>query len=109
MQLMFTVYDVKAQVYTPPFFVPTKGIAIRAFEDCVNSEDHQFAKHPQDYTLFELGSFRAEDGFLDYHAPKSVGNGLEFLRPDELKQLGALQNGAAKPTISDNQNSGDSA
>jgi hypothetical protein len=78
---MFTVFDSKAETYMPPFFVPSKGLAIRAFEDCVNSEDHHFGKHPSDYTLFELGSFDTDTGLFKTPDRNPVGNGVEFINP----------------------------
>ena len=80
-QLIFTVYDQKAVTFMPPFFVPSKGLAIRAFEDCINSEDHHFGKHPADYTLFSLGSFDTDLGEFVLTDRISVGNGVEFLNP----------------------------
>ncbi len=81
MQLIYTVHDVKAETFMPPFFVPSKGLAIRAFEDCVNSKDHHFGKHPADYTLFHLGSFDTDTGEFDLIDKQSVGNGVEFVNP----------------------------
>ena len=79
--LLFTVYDAKAEIYLPPFFVPTVGIATRAFSDAINSDTHQFGKHPHDYTLFRLGSFDDHDASISDQTPKSLGNGVEFLTP----------------------------
>ena len=78
-QLCFTVYDSKAETFMPPFFVPSKGLAIRAFEDCVNSADHHFGKHPADYTLFSLGTFDMDVGHFNFTEKQSVGNGVEFI------------------------------
>lgn len=100
-QLLFTVYDSKAEIFLPPFFVPTIGIASRAFEDSINSDDHQFGKHPQDYTLFFLGSYSQDNAEFDLCDKKSYGNGVEFLRPDELKPTGVPPNGQNQPTIPD--------
>lgn len=80
-QKLYTVYDEKAQAYLPPFFVPTDGLATRAFKDCVNSADHQFGKHPSDYTLFFLGEFTDHDGQFALTDRKSMGNGVEYLEP----------------------------
>lgn len=77
----YTVHDVKAETFLPPFFVPSKGLAIRAFEDCINSKDHHFGKHPADYTLFEIGSFDTDTGEFSPDIMKSIGNGVEFLNP----------------------------
>ena len=80
-QLIFTVYDTKAETYMPPFFVPSKGLAIRAFEDCINSQDHHFGKHPADYTLFSLGHFDTDHGEFILTDRISIGNGVEFINP----------------------------
>ena len=81
-QKLFTVYDEKAGVFLPPFFVPTKGVAIRAFTDCINSKDHQFGKHPHDYTLFYLGEWFDTDASFSIMDKKSIGNGVEFINPE---------------------------
>ena len=80
-QLAYTVYDQKAETFMPPFFVPSKGLAIRAFEDCINSPDHHFGKHPADYTLFFLGGFDTDTGEFSGIEKSSVGNGVEFINP----------------------------
>lgn len=80
-QLMFTIRDTKADAYLPPFFLPKKEMAARVFDQCVNSEDHQFGKWPADYTLFHIGTFNDETGICITYAPESLGNGLEYLRP----------------------------
>ncbi len=65
---VFCVYDSAADAYLPPFFLPEQGQAIRVFGDCVNSADHQFGKHPGDYTLFFLGSFDDRSAGFDIEA-----------------------------------------
>lgn len=80
---VFSIYDSKAEAYLPPFILPKQAQAKRAFADCVNSESHQFGANPADYTLFELGTFNDEDGqHLLHRANISLGNGLEYLEPD---------------------------
>nr|UXQ88036.1 MAG: nonstructural protein [Microvirus sp.] len=79
---MFTVFDQKAETFMPPFFVPAKGLAIRAFEDCINSDSHHFGQHPADYTLFYLGEFNTDVGHFELLDTKqSIGNGVEFVNP----------------------------
>lgn len=89
MQKLYTVYDEKAEAFLPPFFVPAHGIALRAFQDCVNSKDHQFGKHPADYTLFYLGDWDDITCEFDIGSRKSLGNGVEFKKlnlPANLKE-----------------------
>lgn len=76
---MFSVYDSKVGTYLRPFTMLTKGEATRAWSDLVNDEKTQFAKHPEDYTLFELGEWDDEKGIVINHpAPISLGTALEF-------------------------------
>lgn len=86
---IFSVYDVKAEIYHPPFYYNQVGQALRTFTDCINSNDHQFGAHPSDYSLFLLGSFDDGHGIFKSHAPKSLGNGVEFIaRTDSLNGQG---------------------
>lgn len=85
--LIFSVYDEKARAYLPPFYFNQVGQATRVFTDCVNSDEHQFGNHPHDYTLFQLGTYNDENAEIASHAPKSLGNGVEFISqpvPGEL-------------------------
>lgn len=98
LQKLYSVHDSKAETFMPPFSVPSKGLAIRAFEDCINSDDHHFGKHPADYTLFEVGSFDTDSGELTYTSKISIGNGVEFLSLAPKPPAGA-QNGTIQPPI----------
>lgn len=74
----FTVHDAKADGYLPPFMQPNEAMAIRMFNTMVNDPSHQFGQHPQDYTLFYLGTWEDENAKLSpAPAPVSLGNGLE--------------------------------
>lgn len=81
-QKMFSVYDEKAQAFLPPFFLHAEGMARRVFGDCVNSNDHQFGRHPQDYTLFLIGEFDDGTGTFTSSSKQSLGNGVEFIKPE---------------------------
>ena len=81
-QNMFTIYDSKAEAYLPPFFLPTDGMAQRTFAECINSDDHQFGRHPHDFTLFKLGTFDNDGAVIEYHK-QTLGNGVEFLNPEK--------------------------
>jgi len=80
--LIYSVYDSKAEAYMQPFFCQAAGQAIREFDNLVNSGDHPVAKHPEDYTLFEMGAWDDLTGEIVGETPKSKGNGLDFKRSD---------------------------
>lgn len=82
---VFCVFDGKALAYLPPFILPEVGMASRVFGDCVNSDDHQFGKHPEDYTLFLIGSYDDRTGmFGELDTRSVVANGVEMVRSDDF-------------------------
>lgn len=54
---MYSVFDSKAGAFLPPFFMHTDNVAKRTFYDCANDAAHMFSKHPEDYSLYDLGTF----------------------------------------------------
>lgn len=78
---VFTVFDIKTEIYQQPFFMPATGAAIRAFSDMVNDDPskNQFAAHPEDYILYEIGSYDDSTGnFIPLDLPKALGTGSDF-------------------------------
>lgn len=88
---MFSVYDSKAKAFLPPFFMPVDAVAKRTFSDCANDPRHAFCMHPEDYTLFALGTFDDNNAAVEIFA-QAVNLGLasnhkgEYIDP-ELAQL----------------------
>jgi len=72
---IYSVFDSKGESYTPPFFDNAEGRALRTFADCCNDEGHQFGKHPEDYTLFNLGTFCDSTGTITQDKITSVAIG----------------------------------
>lgn len=76
---VFTVYDCKAEAYLNPFYSDATGQAKRIFTDAVNDKQHPFGQHPEDYTLFELGSYDSKTAqFTNLDAPLNLGVGITF-------------------------------
>lgn len=71
--IICTVYDSKAEAYLRPFFAQSKGAAIRSLTDTVNSQDdgNMVAMHPEDYSLFVVGSWDENTGLLEKSDGKS--------------------------------------
>jgi len=102
--LLFTIYDEKADVFMPPFFVPAVGLATRAFSDCINSETHAFGKHPSDYTLFQIGEFDDSVAEITNCEKKSLGNGVEFVSKSHISAIQEFEHGSQRPPILSDQN-----
>lgn len=78
---IFTVFDTKIETYCVPFYMPHRGAAIRTFTEMVNDPSHTFGKHPEDYVLFELGSYDDQTARVEQlKAPSSLGVGVEFVK-----------------------------
>ena len=84
---MFVIYDSKADAYMQPWFLNTTPMAIRAFTDCIGDPKHNFGAHPEDYTLFSIGTYDNADAKIYSKAPVSLGNGIEFVQQTETPQL----------------------
>ncbi len=77
---VFGIYDIKAETYLTPFFESTTGQATRAFSDAINSPDHPFGRHPNDFTLRELGTFDSDSGLIESHKhPIHVAEATQFI------------------------------
>lgn len=78
---VYSIYDVAAKAYMQPFFMHNDGLALRAFQDNVNTkEENQISKHPEQFTLFCLGEYDDSKGqFQSLEAPKAMAVGTEVL------------------------------
>lgn len=69
MKYIYAVHDLAVDAYGMPFFLNSKGEAMRSFTDEVNSSNANsaIAKHPEDYVLFELGEYDEKSGTITPH------------------------------------------
>lgn len=76
----FSVFDSKSEVYGAPYFNQHPGVAVRVFTDLVNDPNTVIAKHPEDFTLFEVGSFDDSKGvMLPLGTPINLGVASVFI------------------------------
>lgn len=61
----YSLFDNKALVYSPPFFVNTDGAAIRMLSDIANDTNTQVGRHPGDFVLFQVGTFSDGNGSIE--------------------------------------------
>lgn len=69
---IFTVKDLAVGAFGRPMFMQSSGQALRSFSDEVNraADDNQMFKHPEDFSLFHLGSWDEETGVFDSIEPE---------------------------------------
>lgn len=77
---VFAVLDSKASCYGMPVFFSNDAQAIRAFGDVVSREKSTFGEHPEDYTMYRVGSFDDNSGALTGEVPVFVAKALDFVK-----------------------------
>lgn len=80
---IFSIRDSAVGAYLRPFYVPSKGAAIRGFTDEVNRKDSEMGAHPSDYELYEIGEFDEVGGALLGLAPVLIIRAKDVLIPQE--------------------------
>lgn len=76
---VFAVYDVKSASYGQPHFIASTGLALRTFgEVCLNPESPLF-KYPQDFALYEIGTWDPSSGVLTTMKAKHVASAAAII------------------------------
>lgn len=83
--VIVSVYDRAAQAFGRPVFVQAVGAAVRSFQDEINREapENEMNRHPDDFDLYEIGSFDDQTGELsvvDHQAAVALGKSLKTQR-----------------------------
>lgn len=81
---IFSIYDSAVEAYMPPFTQQSKGAAIRAFTDTVQDESTTLSRHPEDFTLFYIGSWdEATASITQDNTPFALVKGNEIVQPHQ--------------------------
>lgn len=88
---VLSIYDTASKLYGRPIFAPAVGLVLREFSDQVNDGKSQYAKHPEHFTLFQLGWFEDSDGVFEQLSPAQlIATGLSCVTEDP-RQLSLLK------------------
>lgn len=86
-QYVFSIFDSAVGAFMRPFFVPSRGAALRMFgdESIREAADNPIYAHPADYSLHLLGYFEDGDGTLEsIYPPERVCNASDFRASPEV-------------------------
>ena len=72
MRIIVSIFDNATKSYTPPVYSVAKGEAIRSFMDLLDDQNSQYAKHPEDFSLFYLGTFDESTGMFKTVNPEKL-------------------------------------
>lgn len=76
--IVVAIYDSALAAYMRPFFVPTCGMAIRAFQDEVAKAGSDMGAHRADYVLWELAVFDEETGKFENVTSRQLSRGADI-------------------------------
>lgn len=83
----FSVRDRATISFLDPFFVNHKGMAERMFADAVNDPATPLNKHPEDYDLYELGTFDDGTGLFEKCVPQQISAGKSVYKSKTVPHL----------------------
>jgi len=86
---VFAIYDSGISTWLPPLYARNKGEIMRWFSEAVNDSTSKLAKHPSDFTIFEIGTW--DDGNCKFDllkTPVSLGIAIEFVKPKSSDTAG---------------------
>lgn len=69
---IFVLKDDKSRTFGPPIVEQTRGMLIRSIQEGLQQGQAIWAKHPQDFTLFEIGEYDVRSGNIELYESKSA-------------------------------------
>lgn len=80
--IVLAIRDRAADCFGQPIFVANRGGAIRSFGDEINRkvENNQMNSHPEDFDLYELGTFDDQTGTFESQTPRQLAVGKDLVR-----------------------------
>lgn len=83
-----SIYDTKAEAWSTPLFFNSNAEAIRTFSDVVNNAETQYGRHPEDYILFNIGTFDEQTGEIVGGLQVSLEHGINLVTPQQPQLIG---------------------
>lgn len=83
---LYSIYDSKAEQFSPPQVYHNDMLALRAFEGIVNDDKMLIKKYPEDFTLYYVGNLDDSSGRYyvensdESRIPVVVGRAVEYVQ-----------------------------
>jgi len=78
-KFLYSVFDSKSRIFSTPFTSVNQFTALRDFSRASTDPTSDINKFPEDYTLYELGSFDDNSGVIAPHAQAlNLGLAVQF-------------------------------
>lgn len=83
---LYSIYDSKAEQFSPPQVYHNDMLALRGFESLVNDDKTLINSYPEDFSLYYVGNLGDSDGryYIDNsdesRVPVLVGRALDYVQ-----------------------------
>lgn len=83
---LYSIYDLKAEQFSPPQVYHNDMLALRAFEGIVNDDKMLIKKYPEDFSLYYVGNLGDSDGRYyiessdETRIPVLVGRAVDYVQ-----------------------------
>lgn len=83
---LYSIYDSKAEQFSPPQVYHNDMLALRAFEGLVNDDNTLINSYPEDFSLHYIGNIGDSDGryYIESHdesrVPALVGRAIDYVQ-----------------------------
>ena len=83
---LYSIYDSKAEQFSPPQVYHNDMLALRGFEAIVNDDKMLICKYPEDFSLYYVGNFGDTDGryYIEHYdesrVPVLVGHAVDYVQ-----------------------------
>lgn len=80
-QILYSIYDAVAQVYTSPAPFINEATAIRSFSNLISNDDSPYSINYRDYSLYRIGEWKDSAGTVtSFPAPEFVIHGRDLVQ-----------------------------
>lgn len=76
---MYSVYDSVAQFFEKPVTARAEGEILRSAKNIANDEKHPIGQNPQDYFLYEIGTYDDSNAIIEQSEPKRIACFNDFV------------------------------
>jgi len=88
---VFSIFDQAAGAYLRPYFSRSDDEGTRSFSKAAQDGDGLISEHPEDFTLFRVGTWDDNTGELDGSAPVKLVTALEVIAASRKIKVGQLE------------------
>lgn len=91
---LYSIYDSKAEQFSPPQVYHNDMLALRGFESIVNDDKMLIKKYPEDFSIYYVGNLSDSDGC--YYVENCDESCVPILIGRAIEYVQSVDNGSTK-------------